>query len=496
MDSAMILYSLYESLDFKSCLFLICLLLLLIDMIRNKNPANFPPGPWPLPILGNVFTDVNYKTVDQLIEKYGNIFSLRNGNDKIVYVSGFKIVKEVLITQGENFIDRPISPLFDTLYKGRGISFNNGYSWRKQQQFAMSHLKNFGEGRKTLEEHIQRECYFLCGAFKEEQGCPFDPLVKINNAVANVIGYLVFGHRYEYDDVDFQKRLQTSAESVFLTGSVWNQLYDAFPGIMKWLPGPHQTIISNYQELSNFLKEKVEQHKADWDSDNPRDYIDTYLTETEKRKNDSEAGFNIGSLVWSMVDLFEGGTETTTNTLRWVLLFLIKYPEIQKKVRAEIEQVIGSRPPTMSDKANMPYTNAFIHEVLRKSNLVPLNMARTARKDTTLGGYLIPKGTVVITNLTSVLYDKHEWETPDTFKPGHFLDSEGQFCRRNAFFAFSAGKRQCPGEYLAHMELFIFLTILLQTFSFSPPSGEEPSLESQVGFTQAPLPYKLCAHTK
>lgn len=360
----------------------------------------------------------------------------------------------------------------------------------------MSHLKNFGEGRKTLEEHIHRECYFLCGAFKEEQGCPFNPLVKVNNAVANVIGSLVFGHRYEYDDVDFQKRLQMSAESVFFTGSVWNQLYDAFPGIMKWLPGPHQTIISNYQELANFLKEKVEQHRLDWDSNNPRDYIDAYLTETEKRKNDTEAGFNIDSLVWCMVDLFEGGTETTTNTLRWALLYLIKYPDIQEKVRAEIDQVIGSRPPTLSDKTNMHYTNAFIHEVLRKANLVPLNMARTARKDTTLGGYFIPKGTVMITNLTSVLYDKHEWQTPDTFNPGHFLDSEGQFCRRNAFFAFSAGKRQCPGEHLAHMELFILLAILLQTFRFSPPPGEEPSLESQVGFTQAPLPYKLCAHPR
>ncbi|XP_051581259.1 cytochrome P450 2J2 [Myxocyprinus asiaticus] len=492
----MILYSLYEWLDLKGCLFCFCLLLLLIDIIRNKNPANFPPGPQPLPILGNVFTDVNYKTMDQFIEKYGNIFSLRKGGDKIVYVSGFKMVKEVLITQGETFIDRPISPLFDALYKGRGMSFNNGYSWRKQQQFSMSHLKNFGEGRKTLEEHIQRECYSLSRAFKEEQGHPFDPLIKINNAVANVIGNLVYGHRYEYDDVDFQKRLQMSAESVFLTGSVWYQLYDAFPGIMRWLPGPHQTIISNYQELANFLREKVEQHIPDWDSDNPKDYIDAYLTETEKRKNDKEAGFSIDSLVWCMVDLFEGGTETTTNTLRWALLFLIKYSDIQEKVQAEIDQVIGSRLPTMADKANMHYTNAFIHEVLRKANLVPINMSRMARKDTTLSGYFIPKGTVIITNLTSVLYDKHEWETPDTFNPGHFLDSEGHFCRKNAFFAFSAGKRHCPGEYLAHMELFIFLTIFLQTFNFSPSPGKEPSLESKMGFTQAPLPYKLCAHPR
>ncbi|TRY57094.1 hypothetical protein DNTS_023975, partial [Danionella cerebrum] len=436
-------------------------------VIRNKSPANFPPGPWPVPILGNVFTDVNYKSVDQLIEKYGNIFSVRNGSDKVVYVSGFKMVKDVLITQGETFTDRPVSPLFDSLYQGRGLSFNNGYSWRKQQQFSMSHLKNFGEGRKTLEEHIQRECYILCGVLKEEQSRPFDPLFKINNAVANVIGFLVFGQRYDYDNVDFQKRLQMSAES----------LYDAFPSLMKWVPGSHQTVLSNYQTLANFLKEKVDQHRADWDSNNPRDFIDAYLTEAEKRKNDTEAGFSVDSLVWCMVDLFEGGTETTTNTLRWALLYLIKYPEIQEKLREEVDEVIGSRPPLLSDKANMHYMNAFFHEVLRKSNLVPLNMARVTRKDTTLGGYFIPKGTVIITNLTSVLYDQHEWETPDTFNPGHFLNSEGHFSKRNAFFAFSAGKRQCPGEYLAHMEFFLVMCMLLQSFIFSPPEGEEPSLE-------------------
>lgn len=69
------------------------------------------------------------------------------------------------------------------------------------------------------------------------------------------------------------------------------KLYDAFPGIMKWLPGPHQTIISNYQELANFLKEKVEQHRQEWDSNNPRDYIDAYLTETEKVKR--------SNIIWS-----------------------------------------------------------------------------------------------------------------------------------------------------------------------------------------------------
>ncbi|XP_066532442.1 cytochrome P450 2J2-like isoform X2 [Hoplias malabaricus] len=427
-----------------------------------------------------------------LSETYGDIFSLRRGSTKIVYVSGYKMVKEALVTKGESFA-RFVAPLFNEIYRGRGLSFSNGYSWRKQQQFAVSHLKNFGEGKKTLQNHIQREGHFLCEAFKEEQGHQFDPLVKINNAVANVIGTLVFGQRYEYDDIQFQTLLRMSAESVYLTGSIWNELYDAFPRVMSRIPGPHHTIISNYRRLAAFLKEKIEKHKLDWDPREPRDYIDSYLAETEKRKYDKEAQFDMDNLALCMVDLFEGGTETTTNTLRWALLYMLKYPQMQEKVQEEIDQVIGrSRLPTMADKASMPYTNAVLHEVNRKGNIVPLNMSRVAIKDTTLGDYFVPKGTVMITNLSSVLHDKNEWEMPDAFNPEHFLNADGQFRRRDAFFAFSAGKRMCPGEYLARVELFLLFTILLQNFTFSPPADEEPSLNSQVGFTQAPMPFKLC----
>uniref|UniRef100_UPI003AACE9C5 cytochrome P450 2K1-like n=1 Tax=Centroberyx gerrardi TaxID=166262 RepID=UPI003AACE9C5 len=100
----------------------------------------------------------------------------------------------------------------------------------------------------------------------------------------------------------------------------------------------------------------------------------------------------------------------------------------------------------MADRPNMPYTDAVIHEIQRMGNIVPLNALRMAAKDTTLGGYFIPKGTSLMPNLTSVLFDKNEWETPDTFNPAHFLDAEGKFVRREAFLPFSAGKRVCLGE--------------------------------------------------
>uniref|UniRef100_A0A3Q1GRM9 Cytochrome P450 2D9-like n=2 Tax=Acanthochromis polyacanthus TaxID=80966 RepID=A0A3Q1GRM9_9TELE len=129
-------------------------------------------------------------------------------------------------------------------------------------------------------------------------------------------------------------------------------------------------------------------------------------------------------------------------------------------------------------------------------NIVPLNGARIAAKDTTLGGYFIPKGTFLMPFLTSVLFDKNDWETPDTFNPEHFLDAGGKFVKREAFLPFSAGKRACLGEGLAKMELFLLLVGLLQKFSFSVPDGDELTTEGITGVTRVPVPFKVHAKVR
>ncbi|KAI1892059.1 hypothetical protein AGOR_G00150080 [Albula goreensis] len=489
----MILSAFLAYLDIWGCLLFLFVFLLMSDILKNKNPPNFPPGPWPLPFLGNVFTGVDFKTMDKLADEYGSVFSLRRGSQKVVFISGYKMVKEALVKQGEHLSDRPVIPLFHDFFKGLGIALSNGYLWKNQRKFTNTHLKYFGEGKRTLETYILQECNFLCQAMKEEQGRPFDPQFTVNNAVGNVICSVVFGRRFEYSDTKFQTLLRLDAEAVVLAGSARAQLYDAFPGLMKYLPGPHQTIFTNYMKIVTFLKEEIKKHKENWDPSNPVDYIDTYLGEIERKRDDKDAGFNTETLTVCTLDLFEAGTETTANTLRWGFLFMMMYPDIQKKVQAEIDRVVGqSRQPTMADRPNMPYTDAVIHEIQRKGNIVPLGFPKMAGNDTTLGKHFIPKGTLVIINLSSVLNDKNEWETPDTFNPGHFLDSQGQFRRREAFLPFSAGKRVCLGEQLARMELFLFFASLLQRFTLSPPPGAELNLDGQLGFTFSPGPFQMC----
>ncbi|KAL4634978.1 cytochrome P450 2J2-like [Arapaima gigas] len=489
----MILNSFLECLDIRSFLLFVTVFLLLAEILKNKNPPNFPPGPWPLPFLGNVFTVLDPKTMAKLAQEYGNIFSLRKGSERLVFVLGYKLVKETLVNNREIFVDRPDIPLFNDIFKGTGLISSNGHMWKKHRRFASLYFKPFGEGKKAMELYIKQECNFLCQAI-EDHGKPCDPQYILTNAVSNIICTLVFGHRYDYSDPDFQTLLRLDAECIYLSGTTWAQLYNDFPRLMKFLPGPHQKIFSNYAKIIDFLEEEIKKHRKDWDPSDFRDFVDAYLGEVDKIKGDTEAGFNMKSLTISTLDLFEAGTESSATTLRWGLLYMMKYPDVQKGVQAEIDRVVGqSRLPTMADRVKMPYTDAVIHEIQRKADILPLGFPKIASKDTTLDGCFIPKGTIVTINLSSVLNDKNEWETPDTFNPGHFLNSKGQFQRKDAFYPFSAGMRVCLGEQLARMELFLFFSSLLQRFTFSPPPGEEPDLEGVLGFTYAPKPFKICA---
>ncbi|XP_072537927.1 cytochrome P450 2J4-like [Salminus brasiliensis] len=484
-------------LDIKSALLFSCVFLLLLDYVRNKAPKNFPPGPRSLPFIGNLHliepSRIHFQFTE-LAEKYGDIFSIKIFGPRTVVVSGYKQVKEVYVHQGDHFADRPVLPLFFDIFGVKGLVASSGYAWRQQRRFALTTLRNFGVGKKSLEPSINMECSYLIEAMSHEQGRPFNPQTLINNAVSNVICVLVFGNRFDYTDSEFQGLLKRMNQSIFLEGSIWAQLYNMFPRIMRLVPGPHHTIIRLWGEVADYVRGKIEDHRKDCDFSNPRDYIDCFLEEMEKRKDDKEAEFNIENLCFCALDLFIAGTETTFTTLYWGLLYMIKYPDIQAKVQAEIDQVFGSsRQPSMMDRDNLPYTNAVIHEIQRIGNIIPLNLARTATKDVQIGKYVIPKGAMVLSNLTSVLHDKAEWETPQCFNPGHFLDNDGNFRRRDAFMPFSAGKRVCLGEQLAHMELFLFFSSLLQRFTFKPPEGVEPSLEYILGFTHTPKPYQLCA---
>ncbi|XP_028666622.1 cytochrome P450 2J6-like [Erpetoichthys calabaricus] len=488
---------LWERLDAQSVLIFIAGFLLVADYVKNRAPKNFPPSPPGVPFFGNVF-HVDPKEphiyMKKLAQKYGNVFSLRLGRSRIVVVNGYKMAKEALVNQADAILGRSEDPVFKRINKLYGVVLSSGYRWKQNRRFMLTTLRNFGVGKSSLEFRITEEFKHFQQAIQEEQGRPFDPHFLMNNAVSNIICSIVFGRRFEYSDQRFQELLHLIFEALYLEGTIWAELYNAFPTIMKVLPGRHHVMFADYDKVVEFLRTEIEEHKKHLDPAAPRDFIDCYLEEIEKRKEDVKAEFHEENLSYCLLDLFVAGTETTSTTLRWALLYMMKYPDVQEKVQKEIDAILGrDQPPLMQDRNSLPYTNAVIHEIQRMADIIPLNQARQAIEDMSLGGHFIPKDTAVSINLNSVLFDEEEWEDPSTFKPEHFLDASGKFLRRDAFFVFSAGKRSCVGEPLARMELFLFFTSLLQKFTFLPPEGIEPSLDFQKGITRVPVSFKIRA---
>jgi cytochrome P450 family 2 subfamily U polypeptide 1 len=141
-------------------------------------------------------------------------------------------------------------------------------------------------------------------------------------------------------------------------------------------------------------------------------------------------------------DLFGAGTETTTTTLMWSILYMCLNQQIQNRVHAEIDDVIGPGVvPTTRLRSQMPYTEACISEIQRISDIVPLGVPRGTTIDVNLKGYYIPEGTMVMANMHSVHWDSKLWPEPEKFKPERFLDAAGKIVRREELIPFSIGKK-------------------------------------------------------
>ncbi|XP_059828974.1 cytochrome P450 2D20-like [Hypanus sabinus] len=473
-------------------------------MKRRKTCGNYPPGPRGLPFVGNILqVDLSnpHLSFAKLWKKYGDVVSLEFGWTNLVVLSGYKTLKEALVKKSEDFADRPSFPIYEKFFRqhGEGIVFAKyGDWWKQQRKFSLLTLKNFGLRKKSLELQIVEEAEFLIQGFESEQGRPFDPHFHLTYATSNIICSIVFGERFEYNDKKFRRYLHILEESFVLEGGFWGQLMNAFP-FLCYLPGPQNKLFQNQDKISQFLQEIIMSHKETWDPNCTRDFIDAFLTQQEKTKNDPNTSFLEGKMIGAVAGLFSAGTETTSTTLSWGLLFMVLHPDVQSRVHEEIDRVIGKgRRPRLEDREEMPFTNAVIHETQRLGNVGPISLPHETYRDTTVMGYTIQKGTMIIPNISSALFDEDIWLTPHQFNPGHFLDSDGKFVRPEAFIPFSAGHRACLGEQLAKTELFIFFTSMLQRFTlFLPENEPRPSYkEARFGITLCPLPYRLCVKAR
>ncbi|XP_064082744.1 cytochrome P450 18a1-like [Macrobrachium nipponense] len=464
-----------------------------------------PPGPWGLPIIGFLpfMSNEVHKMFFRLAKKYGQVYRIQVGEKLFVILTDPKVIKEAF--RREEFNVRPSTALYD-MFEGYGLVNTSGLIWKDQRRFIHERMRAFGmkttgPGREQMQDTIMVEVENLLQCLATGEGKPMEVAELFSNATTNVICSFLMSLRFRPNFANFPsfKRLlalQDEGFKLFLKCDIAN-----YVPFFKYMPSVRRNfrrLIACRDESVEMIQDIISQRRKTFDPEHIRDILDSYLLEEYRAKKEGRILFEgrdfDRQLVQVMNDMFSAGQETVKTCLLWSLVFLLNHPHVASKVQAELDSIVGrSRMPTLDDQQHMPYTEATICEVLRRSSIVPLGTSHATSRETTLGEYTIPKGATVIPLLYACHMNPQYWTDPEEFNPLRFIDAEGNVKKPEHFLPFGVGRRMCLGHVLAKSQLFLYFTSILHVFNISCPENEPlPSMEGDLGTTLTPKPFKIC----
>ncbi|XP_031575467.1 steroid 17-alpha-hydroxylase/17,20 lyase-like [Actinia tenebrosa] len=460
-------------------------------LITRKQDQNSPPGPFSYPLLGNFpqLGPVLHLSLTDLGKDFNGLYRLHLMGKKINVINRGKTAKDVLVNEGKNVGDRTSAYVIDLMTRnGCSLIFGKlGPTWKSQRKMVHSALRFYSGGSADVENLIIKEANELNEILRSTKGTAIDPKLPLTLCVMNVICSLVYGKRYELDDKEFHQ-IVTNTEALAKLASPENPLI-----LLPWLRHfPIKTVKRMNEiikERDRIVKEKIDDHRRSYRSGVTRDLTDTILKCMEDENNNGL--LTDDHLHMAVSDVFLAGFETTTTALRWILLYLILYPEVQAKIHQELDEVVGSdQAPWLEHKERLPYLQATINEVMRISPVFPI-IRRKAIGDFKIDGYDINKGSFVYVNLWAIHHDPEEWDSPYEFRPERFLkDPE----KSQNMFPFGAGTRVCIGKSLAKSELFLIVSRLLHEFELTlPPGSMRPDPTGLTSTVYWPKPFQVCA---
>uniref|UniRef100_A0A914I341 Cytochrome P450 n=1 Tax=Globodera rostochiensis TaxID=31243 RepID=A0A914I341_GLORO len=470
-----------------------------------------PPGPVPLPLLGNGISlgrsKCHYAPFQQWSREFGPIYTIWLGEAPVVVVTDFELMRDLFVKDGNAYAGRhfmvklmaEFTACRGTLY---GVVNTEGELWKETRRFALQSMRNLGMGRARLEERFLRDIDVMIGTVRKEiasleesgekeNGIELD--FYTNRLIGSTINQVLFGHAFSDDHLEDFHRLKHAMDNQIklldtVTGRalIGNPRLRCFPPFSWTFGSMDNNATTIFAYIDKTIAARVEERERDRkagrvEPGEANDLLNCFLDQVEAKaepKEERDKYFNMENVRKVCFDLFFAGQETTSTTLNFLVLYLLLDQRVQSKMLAEL------------DRLDTEKERAVVNECQRLCNLLPFNLTHRTMADVQIEGkdgqIRLSQGTNIVPQISCVLFDEKIFPNPRRFLPERFLNQSGQLERVDEFIPFGLGKRICMGESLARMELFLFTANFFRNFQVLPVDAlNPPTAQKQKCFAPA-----------
>ncbi|OJH36348.1 cytochrome P450 [Cystobacter ferrugineus] len=424
-------------------------------MTHAADTARIPPGPKGHWLLGNL----PERRADPLTlflrgrERYGDVVRYPMGPLLMYQLSHPDDVKRVLVDNAQNYQKTALMQRLRPVL-GEGLLLSEGDFWKRQRRLAQPafHRERM-EGIATLITRLVEESLPRWDALAA-RGEPFDLCAELMRLVLSITGQVLFSTDLSGSASDMARAVTTVLEE--LNHRVLSAL--PLPALLP-LPG-HLRLRSAIRVLDRIVYGIIDgRHRGTKASG---DLLSLLM---DARDADTGEGMSDRQLRDEVMTLVLAGHETTANALAWTFLLLHQHPEAARRLVEEVTSVLGERTPTFQDLSRLRYTARVFDESMRLYPPAWL-ISRVALADDVLGGYMLPRGSIVV--MLPYVIHRHPafWERPDSFDPDRFLPERTGTRPRFAWLPFGGGQRMCIGSGLALLEGQMCLAMLARRYRF------------------------------
>ncbi|KAJ4718505.1 Cytochrome P450 [Melia azedarach] len=468
-------------LQFLLTLFTFLLFFFLKQVLKSRNPVQKSiPGPWKLPLIGNVHNLIGllpHHALRELAKKYGPLMQLQMGEISMIVISSPEMAKEVMKTHDLTFAQRPEFLAFKILYEKTGMPIAlapYGEYWRQMRKLCL--LELLSNKRVQSFSHIREdEIVNVIQSIRSSGSSPVNLSTMLSSFTSTVTCRAAFGNRFEKQDVF----VSLNEQIVKLSGGF--AFSEAFPSLsfIHVITGMKAKIVKVHAEADKILENIINEHRESrigmkLENSGEENLLDVLLRVQET----GSLGFqittkNIKAIIWN---IFAGGTDSSSTTIEWTMSELMKNPRVMEKAQAEVrEKFKGKKTISEADIQGLNYLKLIVKETLRLHPPNPLLVPRESREACEINGYEIPVKTKLLVNAWAIGRDPKHWKEPESFIPERFNDNSIDFKGNDfEYIPFGAGRRICPGMAFGLANIELPLAQLLYNFNWEIPGGIAP----------------------